>query len=167
MSDGSILVDLMSFNLHILMPVANVIKPPQALKSQSTLAETIGIISEARKYKVRQIISCGMAITAVIAPKEHANTIAVKKSKIDFIIKMLESPDKPSVKAPKIVVVPKQSTTTSERYPDIASASITPVFPFIKHAAALLVPVLNALSMSIRLPTAEPSIIDSITADRE
>lgn len=62
MRAGSIFEDLMSFIPLILMPVAKVIKPPQALKSQSISGLTRGIMSEARKNSAMQITNCGSAI---------------------------------------------------------------------------------------------------------
>ena len=62
MRAGSIFEDLMSFIPLILMPVAKVIRPPQALKSLSISGLTRGIMSEARKNSAMQITNCGSAI---------------------------------------------------------------------------------------------------------
>ena len=52
---GSMFEDLISFMPLIRMPVAKVMRPPQALKSQSILGLTSGIIKEARRNRSIQI----------------------------------------------------------------------------------------------------------------
>ena len=81
-------------------PVANIIIPPQALKSANIAGLVKGKICVPNKYNEKNVINCGTATNETTYPTLQAKIAAVKKSKIDFAIKILWSPVIPESSEP-------------------------------------------------------------------
>ena len=86
------------FSLTIRKPVASIKKPPQALKSAIISGVVNGTMKDDRKKRQQKIINCGTATNETTYPKLQAKIAAVKKSKIDLEIRIVESPVIPESK---------------------------------------------------------------------
>ena len=86
--------------LAIRKPVAMSRKPPQALKSAIITGVVRGKITLAMRNSARKITAWGTATTDTTAPREQANTMAVKKSRTDLDSRMVASPVMPASRLP-------------------------------------------------------------------
>ena len=84
----------------IRKPVATIKKPPQALKSAIISGVVNGTMIPASKKRAVKMTNCGIAIKETTKPRLQAKMAAVKKSRIDFEIRIVESPVIPESRLP-------------------------------------------------------------------